>query len=349
MLRILELIGHDSEAAGLQAYRGAMMLANNSTDGFRSLLMTIGRGGDYRNAAEAAVRLRFAHSFHVVHAWDAPALVAALGSGLPVVFNAPARLSRGTWSWLATMAYRDVQVVADSTVARNRLLRAGLPAGRCRLIQPAVDLKRIRHARDEQLREELGIRTDDRVVLAPGESTGQAGHKLALHATSILHVLDTRYRLLLWGHGREVGSIEWLGAKLRQPGVVINAERRLRRAIEFEQLLSVADVALVTPGDIAPVLPIALCLAVGLPIVAADGPLVREILAPDLATIVSASPRVLSQKLMQFFECPEQARRCAAAGRAPGLERFDEAIFVAAHHSLYSALTSGAPLELTRS
>jgi glycosyltransferase involved in cell wall biosynthesis len=214
---------------------------------------------------------------------------------------------------------------------------------------PAIDPKRIPTVRDQRLREQLGIAPDDRIILAPGESTKQAGHKLALHATSILHVLDKRCRLLLWGRGREIAAVAWLGTKLRQDRLTIDAEQRLGRAIEFEQLLLVADVALVTPGVAAPVLPIALCMAAGLPIIAGDGPLVREILPPESATIVPNGPRSLSQTLMRSFENPDEPRQAALAAQHLAQKRFSESAFVAAHHSLYCALATAHSLELTRS
>ncbi|HSZ56969.1 MAG TPA: glycosyltransferase [Tepidisphaeraceae bacterium] len=347
MLRALQLLSTDRESSSFAEARGAMMLADNSTEACRSLVLTIGRGGDYRSAPEAAIRLRFAHAFNLVHAWDPPALMAALGTGLPVVFSVSGRMSRGTWSWLAAMAYRDVHVVADSHTACGRLLRAGIPPARCHVIAPGVDRDRLAPCRDHRLREQLGLAAEDRVVLAPGESTFAAGHKLALHATSILHVLDPRYRLLLWGRGREAGSIAWLGRRLRQERVVVDAERRLGRRIDFEQLLGIADLALVTPQSTASALPIALCAAAGLPIIAVDNPLVREILTPQSTAIVpSPKPRLLAQRMMELFENPDAARQLALAAAALGLERFTEGAFVAACHSLYTTLAmTSAPSE----
>jgi glycosyltransferase involved in cell wall biosynthesis len=340
MLRILQLISRDPQSCGLQALRGSMILADNSTEECRSLVLTIGRGGDYRNAAEAAIRLRFAHAFNIIHAWDPPALMAALGSGLPVAFSAPDRTSRGTWSWLAAMAYRDVHVVADSGTARNRLLRAGLPAERCHAITPGIDLDRIRQGRDDHLRKELGFAPDDRVVLAAGESTAAADHKLALHATSILHVLDPRHRILLWGRGRETRSIARLGARLRQPNVVVDAERKLGHPIEFERLLSAADLALITGTNSAPTLPIALCAAAALPIVAVKTPLSCEILTPQSAAIVpSRSPRLLAQWMLELFERPAEAQELGRFAQTSALQRFSESAFVTATHAFYSTLS----------
>jgi glycosyltransferase involved in cell wall biosynthesis len=341
MLRVLQLISRDHESLSLAASRGSMMLADNSSDDCRSLVLTIGRGGDYRNAAEAAVRLRFAHAFNLIHAWDPPALMGSLATGLPVVFSAFGRISRGTWSWLAAMAYHDVHVVADSNTARSRIVRTGIPPARCHAIAPGIDRDRISPGRDQRLCAELGLCAGDRVVLAPGESIRAAGHKLALHATSILHVLDPRYRLLIWGRGREAESIAWLAGKLRQPRLVVDAERRLGRRIDFEQLLGIADLALLTSDSTAPALPIEQCASAGLPLIAVDTPLVREILTPQSASIVPLpKPRLLSQRIMELFENVDESRQLSQAAADLAGDRFTEAAFVGACCALYSTVAA---------
>src|SRR5579864_7529608 len=98
MVRVLQLISCDSS---LWQTRGAEILANSSDSEFQSMIARIGRGGELRNVAQAAIRLRIGHHFNVIHAWDHDSLIAGVGSGLPVVLSVPPLVRRGSWAWLA--------------------------------------------------------------------------------------------------------------------------------------------------------------------------------------------------------------------------------------------------------
>src|SRR5215204_2515199 len=98
----------------------------------------------------------------------------------------------------------------------------------------------------ENLRERLGVSDDHFVILAPGESSRAAAHERAAWVGSILHVVDERYRVLLWGRGPRLDVAAELGEKLRQPGLVVVAQRVLKNDVEFQDLLPAADVLLVT-------------------------------------------------------------------------------------------------------
>src|SRR5690242_20042392 len=105
MIRVLHLFGVESS---FQTEHGVSLLTDPAGRELRSASLTIGRGGDFRSTLGAAASLRFGHpAFDLIHAWDAPAFIAAVASGLPVVFSPERRLGRGTWSWLATAAYHD--------------------------------------------------------------------------------------------------------------------------------------------------------------------------------------------------------------------------------------------------
>jgi glycosyltransferase involved in cell wall biosynthesis len=190
--------------------------------------------------------------------------------------------------------------------------------------------------RSDQLRERLGLTEDDRVVLAPGDSMSAFGHRLAVHALSILHVLDKRYRLLIWGRGREAAALEHLGQKLRQPRLLVNAESRLGRPLDFHELLSAADATIVTVGNLAPVFPMLMCAAAGLPIVAGDRAFLREVFGADSALFVPPdAPRTFAQAVMELFENSDCAARIGAAARRRVCESFNLASFIDSHFDLY--------------
>jgi hypothetical protein len=66
-----------------------------------------------------------------------------------------------------------------------------------------VEMKLPRRRAKEEVREELEIDDNAIVVAAPGSSLRDCGHRLAGHALGLLHYLDERFVLLLWGHGVE--------------------------------------------------------------------------------------------------------------------------------------------------
>src|SRR5690348_12794076 len=105
MIRVLHLF---CRPGTFQTEHGVSLLTDPTGTQFQSATLTIGRGADFRSALGAGANLRFGHSaFDLIHAWDPAAFIAAVASGLPVVFSPARRFKRGTWSWLATAAYHD--------------------------------------------------------------------------------------------------------------------------------------------------------------------------------------------------------------------------------------------------
>src|SRR5579859_2097857 len=106
MIRVLHLFSRPST---FQTEHSISLLTDPTAGLFQSATLTIGRGGEFRSALSAGANLRFGHSdLDMIHAWDPASFIAAVMSGLPVIFSPPGRFKRGTWSWLATTAYHDV-------------------------------------------------------------------------------------------------------------------------------------------------------------------------------------------------------------------------------------------------
>lgn len=347
MVQVLHLT---STTADLQSSHTAAAIRRAADDAHLDVHVTtrtIGPGGSYRHAGQAAMSLRFGRGilFDAVHAFDAPSLLAACAGPSPIVFS-PSGLPATAPSMLAAaMVYRNGTLIANSTALRRRLVAQGVPAPRCDVIPSPVDLSTIPNGRDESLREALGIARDERIILAPGESTQSAGHALALHATSILHVLDPRCRVLVWGRGAGVARLRHLSRSLRQPDVLVVAEARLGPRIAFEQLLGAADLALVTASSLTPTLPIALCMAAGLPIVAGAAPVTSELLTDGVTASLAPSlkPRLIAQRLLQMIEDPAAASALGRAARSDAVQRFDARIRTDQFLSLYRQVAGVAP------
>lgn len=309
-------------------------------------LRRIGRGGTYRNAAHAALSLRFGRgmAFDVIHAFDAPSLLAACAAPSPVVFSASqAPFTIPAW-WQGAMVYRKGTAIATTLAQQRRLIRGGVPGPRCEFIAPPADPQTLVITRDEALRSALGILPDEYVVLAPGESDLAAGHLLALHAVSILHVFNRRVRLLIWGRGQQVKRLQRLAHLLRQPRVLVAAEPSLHRSIAFEPLIGLADAALVASAH-APPLPTAMCMAAALPIVSARSLATDELLQEGRTASLAAtfSPRALAQRLLQAMENPDRARQWGARARLEAGRRFDERQNVGQFLSLYRRIAGVGP------
>jgi glycosyltransferase involved in cell wall biosynthesis len=346
MLRVLHLM---SASPDLETAHGAQMLRRGLGDAITISTHSIGRGGDSRNLPLAAAALRGrSRQFDLIHVWDLTALLAAaFGSTSPLVFS-PSRLpSRTQTGWIrAAMRRREVRIVVSSESTRTVLVRRGIRPDRCQVLRPAVDPTAIPQ-RDDHARERLGILADDFVLLAPGESIRPAGHRVAVWTASILHVLDTRFRLLLWGRGEEAQAAQTLARKLGQPRLVIPAEKQLGGRIEFEHLPAAADVALITASPAAPLLPAALCMAAGLPIVAADSPPLCELLSDGHNASISSElrPRLLVKRVLELRSNAPEMRRLGAAAQSSAARHFEPAAFIDAYRRLYAlaARTPTAP------
>jgi glycosyltransferase involved in cell wall biosynthesis len=174
------------------------------------------------------------------------------------------------------------------------------------------------------------------VILAPGESSRAAHHRIAWHAAAILRVLDERFRLLIWGRGPEARSVQEFSAKVKQPELVIDAEKRLGRDVSFEEVAGAADVALSTGSSDASLLPLAACAAAGLPIVATESAAMGETFgAKGIVTVPRKDVRTLSQTLLELQENPARGGELGAEVRARAAAVFDAARFVRQYAELY--------------
>jgi glycosyltransferase involved in cell wall biosynthesis len=335
MIRVLHLRPH---AAEFEAARGADALARAAGEGFAVAGRTLWRGGDRREVPTAAAMLRREAGEHdLVHAWGGAALaVAALGSRGPIVFSPATQTRVRTVRWLrAVLAHRRVEVICPTSTLHRRLVERGVPGARCHLIRPGVDFSRVRRRRDAELRSKLGLGETDYVFLAAGESTRPAGHVEALWAASILHVADPRYKLLTWGRGPGAGSVRNFADKT-EPKVLRVAEPRLGRRVEFEDLLPAADAVLVTAKGAVATLPIAICMAAALPIVATVTPIVAELLEDRHTALMSADkPRLVARRALDLLEDPNLQWSISDMARTEAYEFFAQTRFLAQFRAVY--------------
>jgi glycosyltransferase involved in cell wall biosynthesis len=345
------LLVHD-RSPDFQTTRSAEAIARGTGDGSEVRTRTLGPGGDFANVPSAAIRLRSdVAGTDIVHAWGFGALSAvAFASFKRIVFTPTTFPSRRQVGWLrAIMGYRDVHVVCPTTTLRRVLVERGVALGRCHLIRPGVDFGRVKRRRDPQLRAALGFGDGDSVLLAIGESTRAADHRQAIWAGSILNVMDGRTRVLLWGRGSEAEAAARFARTQHKPGLVTLAEPRLGRALEFEDLLPAADVAVVSASGPVSTLPIAAAMAAGLPIVATVTPTVAELLEDRHTALMvpPGVPRLLAQKILQLRDDSQLQWSLPDIARTEAYEYFALTRFLEQFREFYRLVASGGAVDLT--
>ena len=341
-VRILYLLDADTD---FEADRGVEQLARGLGAEFTTDVRRLGTGAG-RNLATATLGLRRggAAGFDLVHAVGPRSLtVAALGTSLPVVYSPVGNVGPRDVRWLrAVMGYRRVDVVCPTATLRRTLVERGVPIGRCHLLRPGVDFARVRRRRDAALRERLGFAEDDRVLLAAGESSRSANHVEAAWAAIILHLLDPRYRLLIWGRGPHVPHVRRFADGSRQTDVLTIAEERLG-TVDYEALLPATDAVLVATTGAIPTLPIAIVMAAALPIVSTVTPTTSELLEDRHTALMTPAgrPRQLARRVMDLYEDPRLQWSVADMARTEAYEYFAQTRFLNQYRQVYRQVAEG--------
>jgi glycosyltransferase involved in cell wall biosynthesis len=305
--------------------------------------LSIGPGGKYQNLPEAIFRLRCARydETHIVHAWGPAELLAAAGAGFSnLIFSPQARIHPKWWKWIElVLRNRHVLVICPTLFVQRTFISHGANPDRCRVIYPAVDAGRLNGTAPE-IRARLGLMETDLVLLAAGESFRDASHTSAVWAAAILSFLNPRYRLLIWGRGPMVESIQRFARVAASDRSLVTAESVISGEIDFEKIVPAADVVLFCARSPSPILPLGVCLSAGLPVVASMSPETREFLQDGANALVEASvnPRRLAQRVRELQNDPSLKRRLADAARSTGEARFSIARFVEDWRQVYSRM-----------
>ena len=340
-IRVLHLMESPGD---FQTHRLAEALVTRAGDDFEITPRSIGRGGFYRNLPAAVLGLRReAGAYNIIHAWGQTALTAAALAGTgPLLYSPMNFLDRRGVAWLrAVMSCRDVHVVCSSATQRRACVEHGVPIDRCHLIHPGVDFSRVRRRRDPALRQALGLADGDYVMLAAGESTRAAAHDHAVWAGSILHELDPKWKVLLWGRGIALGRAVNLAADLGQPDLIRVAEPQLGRPVDFEELLPAADAVLVPSIGPVPTLPIAISMAAALPIIATVTYTNAELLEDRHTALMCPKnkPRLLARRVLDLQEEPQMQWKICDQARTEAYEYFPLTRFLNDYRGIYRKMT----------
>jgi len=351
MIRVLHLTESDAErAADFQTRRSVRHLSQDLGGGFEGEVRTVGKQGDWNNVFAAVRGMRQVVEFDVVHAWGLRALWAAvLGTRIPVVYSPSPTADAKSVRWLqALTGYRDVQVVCPTASLRRAMVRVGVPIEKCHLVRPGVEFARIRRRRDRDLRERLRLDDRDVVLLAAGETTPRAGHVDVAWASGILHVMDPRYKLLLWGQGDALEETVRFTARLKNQPMLRVAERVLGTRLEFEELLPAADMVVNGATGATATLPICMAMAAGLPIVSTVTYTAGELLEDRHTAVMvpKRSARLMAQKVLQLHEDAELQWRLSDMARTEAYEYFSLTRFLDQWRGVYRQWSKGERVEV---
>jgi glycosyltransferase involved in cell wall biosynthesis len=256
-------------------------------------------------------------------------------------------LQKGGAKWLsAIMQYRDVEVIAPSATLRNALMRSGVAPAKCHLIRPGVDFGRIKR-RNVQMREALGLSKNNLVLLASGESTRGANHRLAGWAAAILGAMDERWKLILWGRGPEAQRVREFSNRVYRGKILTVADASNRR-MEYEELLGACDLVVNTAKGAVATLPLAMAMAAATPIVSTVTYTVGELLEDhhNALLVSKPTPRLLAQRIIELNEDSGLKWRLTDMARTEAYDYFSLTRFIDQWRGVYRQVAAGEAVEV---
>jgi len=347
MSRVLLLA---DEGLDFQSRRANQSLFRDLGSGHAIRSHAVGIGGESISRNLRLLRDIRTNPADVIHATGLTALsLAAVAHSGPIVFSFVRFPTRPNVRWLnAVMSYRDVQVICPTSTMRKFCVTRGVPIERCHLIRPGVEFGRINRRRDAKFRLSLGFAESDYVFLLPGESTAAAGHASAVWTNSILNELDPKYKILAWGRGDKVDQLHRFSGRQHHGNQLAIAERRLGRPIEFEELLPAADAVLITATGPVSTLPIAVCMAAGLPIVSTVTHEVAELLEDRHTALMApkSSPRAISQRIMDLQADKDVQWAISDMAKTEAFEYFAHSRFMNQYRVVFRQVLAGEKISV---
>ncbi len=283
----------------------------------------------------------------LVHAWGLPAALSArAGSRMPLVIELfDPRFTRNEIKLVRTLARSTGFAVACSTATvRRRLIEGGVAPELCVVVRPGVDFALINRGQDGSLREQLGIRRDEYVVIIPEPTPRDGGHLEGYWAVELMNHSVGNVRIIVPGRSREQRRISRLDATGLDSRVVVNPGDRF----PFEELVPISDALVVIPQGDIPTTCIAWAMAANVAVIGTAVHAVAELIANQVNGLLfkpngDESPAMAVARLLQ--DRAGQARIKETA-RGQAYEVFGMRRYVDQHIRLYQNVLSGvAPSE----
>jgi glycosyltransferase involved in cell wall biosynthesis len=311
---------------GVPTERVAQLLARGEASGLKTWALE--RAGE-REAVGSLARALAERDFDIFHChagigWEGHAGVrAAHLAGIPAVVRTehlPYLLTdldqRAEYAQLTTIVDR---IITVSEEAGRGYLEAGVPASKLRVVLNGIDQRKGTKRRLE-IRAELGLPLDARLVLTVGRMTEQKGHRHLLHA--VPHIIRRHPdAYFLWGG---VGPLwDSLRREVRQMGL----EERVHFLGQHED---VADLMCSSDLFVLPSLfeGLPLCaleaMDAGLPIVGTRVCGTNEVVEDGVTGLLvePGEPVALAHAVNECLHNTERSMRWGDMGRVRALQRF---------------------------
>ena len=210
-----------------------------------------------------------------------------------------------------------------------------------------VDFGRIKR-RNPQIRDALGLNPNQRVLLASGESTRGANHRLAAWAVAILAAMDESWKLILWGRGTQADAVKTFSHQVYRGQMMVVAEDGPRR-VEYEELLAAADMVLNTARAAVATLPIAMAMAAAVPIVSTVTYSVSELLEDRHNSLLVPRPsaRMLAQRITEMHGDGGLKWRLTDMARTEAYDYFSLTRFLEQWRGVYRQCAAGERVEVS--
>jgi glycosyltransferase involved in cell wall biosynthesis len=270
------------------------------------------------NASAAPLLARFVeqNQIDVIHAWGVHAAAVARAASKkplvielfdPVVATREIKLLR---SLARTQAFA---VVCSCGIVRRRLIEGGLAPELCVVVRPGVDFGLIQQSRRRPLRDELGIASEDFVILVPEPATRCGGHSEAFWAGRLLNHLSGHVKVIVPGESREQRRIARFAAALPPPPTLICPGAR----VAFEELVPIADTLVVASRADISTTAIAWAMAAKVAVIGSAVHAVAELITHKVGGLLYKQPpgkRMTTTLVKLLQDRPAQERTKEVAG-----------------------------------
>lgn len=230
---------------------------------------------------------------------------------------------------------RDRFVAVGEAVRRALIVNEGLPARRVEVVYNGVDLSTFRREplQREVVRRQLGLHSDEFVVVQVARLDTIKDHGTAIRAVAAVRARHPGVRLLVVGDGPERNSIEQaIAAEELGDRVVMLGSRN-----DVPQLLAAADAFLLTSLSEGIPMTIIEAMASGVPVVATAVGGVPELIEEDRTGMLRSvgDAEGLADALVRLAESQGLRDQLAAAANERVRTRFSEAKMIDRYDHLF--------------
>ncbi|GEM_PF-1155010 len=319
----------------------------------RPIVLCAARIGLTFTAAPALRTFQEKRHAEVIHAWGVRAAIAAVAAGaklLVVELFDPGEAVRGVKQLRTLARARNFAVVCSCEIVRRRLIEGGLPPDATVVIRPGVDLGRINAARRGGLRESLGLRPDQHVVLSNAPLHRDGGQFDTASALTLLSHFQTNLALILPSEFCERGANA--GRDQREKDRIIRFVRSMPQrpalvtppdTVPYEELVAASDTLVAAPRGDAPTTAIAWAMGAKTAVLGSAVHCVAELIANKVnGRLFKQTPgKSMATTIARLLRDRSSYNALTEAAHGQAYEIFSVRRYVDQHVRLYENLRNG--------